>query len=287
VVDTLRRDVKKPALGLECGLRLVSYALLGLLVAEVLVRIPAYGLVWLGHDYQTYMDATRGWLAGGSFYPAYQLSGPYAVVEREILYPPVALWLFVPFTTLPAMLWWAPIGIVSWIVWQQRPGPLARVIILALLVTPIEDATSWAVELVGNGNPGMWAAAFVALATRYPFFGSWTLVKPSLAPLALVGVRSRAWWVGLAVLVALAVPLGAEWLDYSMVLRNAQASVLYSLPNVTLCLVPLVGLLPLRAGRTVERSGRTVERSVRQGSGGERVRPRFRWNVQLPSLRGS
>lgn len=222
-----------------------------MLAVEVLVRLPQYGAVWLGNDYRLYMEATRSWLADGSFYRDYQVAGPYVVYAREILYPPVALWLFVPFTFLPAILWWAPVPIIGWVVWKQRPSPWQWVAILALLAFPIEDGTSWAIEFIGNGNPGMWAAAFVALATRFPAFGPFVLMKPSLFPFAMVGVRSRAWWLGLVALAALSIPFRAIWLDYATVLLNAQGGgILYSLPNVTLCLVPLVAAKPPgRSGR--------------------------------------
>jgi hypothetical protein len=231
---------------------MTAAVLLGLLFAEVLVRLPTYGAVWIGHDYQLYMDATREWLAGGPFYEPYQLAGAYTIHATQILYPPVALWLFVPFTVLPAVLWWwVPVIIVTAVVWQQRPSPWQWVAILALLTLPVDKATSWAVEFVGNGNPGIWVAAIVALATRWPFFGSWALLKPSLAPFALVGVQRRAWWAGAAVLALLSLPFGAMWLDYGRVLLNAQGGgLLYSLPNVTLCLVPLVVPL-LDRGRQV------------------------------------
>ena len=263
---------RAPALALA-----MQAALLALLVVESVVRLPVYGSVWIGHDYTLYMDATRRWLETGQFYHPYQVAGPYAITALEVLYPPVALWLFVPFTVLPAIAWWAPVAIVAWVVHQQRPGPWARVVILLLLTFPIDKATSWAVELVGNGNPGLWAVAFVALATRWPFFGSWVLLKPSLLPFGLIGIRRVAWWAGAAVLGALSLPFGAMWLDYAAVLGNASnGGLLYSLPNVTLCLVPLVGLVRLR--NQVEstdphhRVGPAVREQARDADAGERRR---------------
>lgn len=226
--------------------RLLVVSLTTLLVAEFVVRLPMDGPIWLGQDYRTYMDATRAWLETGAFYPAYQLAGPYPIVETEILYPPVALWLFAPFTVLPAIAWWAPVPIIAWVVWKQRPSRWQWVAILALLTLPAQHGSSWAVDFIGNGNPGMWTAAFVALATRWPFFGSWVLTKPSMAPFALVGIRNRAWWLGLATFALLCLPFGVMWLDYAIVLRNAQGGgLLYSLPNVTLCFVPLVAAAAL------------------------------------------
>ena len=56
----------------------------------------------IGVDYLLYRDAAARWLAGGPFFEPYQLAGPYPISAGDILYPPVALWLFVPFTVLPA-----------------------------------------------------------------------------------------------------------------------------------------------------------------------------------------
>ena len=68
----------------------------------------------LAVDYQLYMDAARSWLADGTFYLPYQLAGPYLVTAGDVLYPPYSLVLFVPFTFLPAILWWAvPIAITA------------------------------------------------------------------------------------------------------------------------------------------------------------------------------
>ena len=48
-----------------------------------------------GIDYTLYMDATRRWLAGGSFFEPYQLAGPYPLQMGDVLYRADALPLFV------------------------------------------------------------------------------------------------------------------------------------------------------------------------------------------------
>ena len=54
------------------------------------------------------MDITRNWVDTGEFYLPHQLAGPYQVQTLvDVLYPPIALYLFVPFLVLPAVLWWA------------------------------------------------------------------------------------------------------------------------------------------------------------------------------------
>ena len=66
------------------------------------------------------------------------------------------------------------------------------------------------------------------------------LLKPSLAPFALFGIRRRSWWLGASVLVVLCLPFGAMWLDWLSTLRNSQGGgLLYSSLEVFLLLLPL------------------------------------------------
>jgi hypothetical protein len=228
----------------------IAAILLGLLVAEVLLSAmtPATrGAV--GFDYGTYVDAARRWLAGGSFYQPYQLAGPYTIWNQEILYPPTALLLFVPFTFLPAVLWWAlPLGVVGVVVAAHRPSARGWVVITALLVlpAPFQVATPWSIALVVLGNPGMWAVAAVAAGTRWAWPGALVVLKPSLFPFALVGIRTRGWWIALGLMVALSVILAPLWAQYATVLTNAhgsRAGLLYSLSDIPVMLVPVVAWL--------------------------------------------
>ena len=50
-----------------------------------------------GVDFTLYRDVTIRWLGGGPYFEPYQLAGPYQISAGDVLYPPVALWLFVPF----------------------------------------------------------------------------------------------------------------------------------------------------------------------------------------------
>lgn len=102
-------------------------------VSALLLIPPVWELVVVGErvlpivgvDYQLYVDATTRWLSGGPFYPAYELAGPFANTDHDILYPPVAILLFAPFTVLPAILWWAiPLGLVVWVIYCLRPDPV-------------------------------------------------------------------------------------------------------------------------------------------------------------------
>jgi len=58
----------------------------------------------LGVDFSLYRDVAARWLAGGSYFEPHQLAGPYTIEVGDILYPPVGLWLFVPFAVLPGAL---------------------------------------------------------------------------------------------------------------------------------------------------------------------------------------
>ena len=231
-------QVERIAFALVCGLLL---ALGAFEVSRLIGELPK-----AGQDYHLYMTAARGWLETGQFYAPYQLAGPYPVVKSEVLYPPPALLLFVPFSFLPPVLWWViPLGIIGAVVVSHRPGRWQWAALLALLVVPITGGWSWTIDVIYNGNPAMWAAAFVALATRYPFFGPFALVKFTLAPFALIGIRSRTWWAGLAVVAGLALLFAPMWPDYLTVLRNAVTPgnpLLYAISSTAIALIPVIAL---------------------------------------------
>ena len=70
----------------------------------------------------------------------------------------------------------------------------------------------------------MWimAGSVAGLAWGWPALIA--AIKPTLAPIALTGVRSRSWWIGAGIVVLAALPFGAMWLDYVTVIRNAQGA---------------------------------------------------------------
>lgn len=196
--------------------------------------VLAYAPAW---DFLEHRAAAERWLATGSPYWPWELA-PFDVwgqAREPIMYPPTFLYLAAPFTVLPAVLWWAiPIAITAWIVWRYRSP--ARLACVAGLV-----ANPFTLTLVWYGNPGMWIVAILALAVRWPAFGPFVLVKPSLFPFALVGFGSRAWWIGLAALAVLSVPFGTLWIDWIRVLLNSrqEAGLLYSAWGVAPLLIPL------------------------------------------------
>jgi hypothetical protein len=212
-----------------------------LALSAVLLAIPLVFVLLVPHpleqpfgvDFRLYQDATARWLASGQFYEPYQLAGPYPISAGDILYPPVALWLFVPFAldggpvldALQAVVWWAlPLGIVAGVVVALRPRPLVWPLIAFCLVNPTTLLKIW------TGNPVIWSMAAMAVAVvgASRFAAPFVLLKPSLAPFALFGI------------VVLCLPFGAMWLDWLSTLRNSQGGgLLYSSLEVFLLLLPL------------------------------------------------
>jgi hypothetical protein len=194
-----------------------------------------------GFDRDIYVAAANRWLGGGSFYLPHQLAGPYVISTGDVLYPPTALLLFVPATVLPWPLWYLiPVAIVAGVVIYHRPAWWAWPVIAACLCWPLS------LSLVKAGNPVQWLAAFVALGTIWKWPAAFVILKPTDAPLALLGVRSRAWWLAGLILVLVSVGLLPMWSDYLRAVFNAsgpRANVLYSIGDLPLLLVPVVAWL--------------------------------------------
>lgn len=229
--------------------RVAALAVLGLLLAfaaiEAAIVLPpalTSGLhVTWGLDLRPYLAHTDRWLAGGGFYAPEQLAGPY-VVETDTgnVYPPVALYLLVPFARgLPWVLWWAvPTVIIAAVVAARRPSRWQLVALAAILVYP----RTWTVIVLGN--PAMWSLAFLAAGMVWRWPAAFVPLKLTFAPLALVGIRSRSWWLVAGVALALCLPFGALWLDYAHVLVNTHSSrgLEYVLGEWPIALLLVVGL---------------------------------------------
>jgi hypothetical protein len=216
-----------------------------LLVAAEALAIAIYviepGPYWtLGMDWAFYRNLGAHWLADGSFYLPRQLSGPYvATTMVDNLYPPHALLLFVPFVFLPAAFWWAiPITILVSVIVYLRPAPWAWVVMLVLLAWP----RSISAFLLGNTD--LWIVAIIAAAIRLGWPAVFVTIKPTFAPLVLLGAR-RPWQttlsiVAISVLALAALPL---WLDYATAMRNAIVDPGYSVGSIPLMLIPVVARL--------------------------------------------
>lgn len=205
--------------------RVLVVVLLALGVASALIVLPpalTSGLhVTWGMDFRAYLEHAERWLAGGGFYLPEQLAGPYIVEDNTgNVYPPVLLYLLVPFVVgLPWIVWWAvPLGIIGAAIVARRPSPWQLVALALILVYP----RSWTIVVLGN--PAMWALAALAagMVWTWPLVG--VTLKLTFAPLALLGIRSRAWWAALGVAALLALPFGLMWLDYLTVIQNTETS---------------------------------------------------------------
>ena len=238
-----RLDQPRVALGLS--------AAVFLLPVLFVLAIPDPLQQPLGVDVNLYRDAAARWLAGGPFYEPRQLAGPYEVTPGDILYPPVGLWLFVPFAllpTIPALVaWWAvPAGIVTMVIARLRPRPAVWPLMALCLAWPTTPLKIW------TGNPVMWCMAAMAIATLWRGAAAFVLLKPSLAPFALFGlfgIHRRSWWVGFAAFVALSVPFATLWLDWARTVVDSRGGgILYSALEAPMLALPLVAWLGRKAG---------------------------------------
>jgi hypothetical protein len=218
---------------------------------------PSVALLITNADHAIYMAQAERILAGGPFYPPDQLAGPFGAERLPELYPPTTVsGLLWPAARLPAFLWWlVPLAVTTAVVVAHRPSPWGWVAILSLLVLYPHTWT-----IIAAGNPMLWATMGIALGTRYGWPALLALVKPDLwvVPFALVGIRSRLWWLGLAVgvgSVLLTLPL---WRDYLTVLRNYTDAAPLSLAYLPMALIPIVSGV-LDAQRRAQRSGGVLE----------------------------
>jgi hypothetical protein len=220
------RAVLATIFGLEllwCGFVFVNQALSN----------PAFGL-----DYRWHVDAARRLLDTGTPYWPWQIAGPYEISDGAILYPPTAFLLFIPFIWLPAFLWWAlPIAILAVGMAVHRPPLWAWVVIGAIL------SFEKSLNVFVFGNPSMWIVAAIAAGTVlwWPFI--FVVAKPTFAPIALLGIRHRSWWIAAVILAIASIPFGRVWLDWFAVVGNSNVSLIYNLPTLPKMLAPLVAWL--------------------------------------------
>lgn len=222
-------------------------AIAAIIAGLTLIQWLEYRVVFdefAGRDFVLYRDAAARWLSGGPFYEPYQLAGPYEVTAGDILYPPVALLLFVPFIYVPALVWWVvPVAITAYCIWRLRPGPAVWPVLALLVWFP-----NTGIKLL-TGNPVLWSVAAISLGTLYFWPAVFAALKLSLAPLALFGAWKRSWWVAAGVGVLASLLFMPMWPDFVTALLNSRqsAGLLYSVGEVPMMLVPIAAWLGRRA----------------------------------------
>ena len=202
---------------------------------DVVINGPTLRLQ-VGVDYHLYIDTASRWLRDGTYFQPYQLAGPYQISAGDILYPPLALLLFVPFTVVPAVLWWLlPAAVIAWSVSRLQPTRAVWPMLAACAAWPTTPLK------VLTGNPVMWAVAALALGVVYAWPSVLVLLKPSLFPFALFGARKPTWWLAAAAVVAVSVPFGSLWIDWLHSVGNSQGGGLaYSSLEIPMLAFPLV-----------------------------------------------
>lgn len=241
VVDAVRPTARIGGQWTANPTRVAALTLIGL---AVLLWAGAIG--WyvqyprsLGFDYGFYREIGARFLGGGPLYWPYQLAGAYDFTgQRDNLYPPNALLLFGPAAALPwplaAFLWWAiPLSVIGYAFWRWRPHLPSLAVALILLSTPKM------LSAVVMGNTDLWLTAAVAGALLWGWPGVFVLLKPTLAPFMIIGIRRRAWWAGLGVM-ALSLAMLPLWLDYITAMRNLHISPMYSWSSIPLLVAPVV-----------------------------------------------
>lgn len=201
-----------------------------------------------GVDYRIYMQALDRWQSTGQWYLARQLGGPYPIEFGDVLYPPVLIYLLLPFRYAGPILWSViPAAILMWAVWRLRPAPWSLVLIAACIAWPYTPA-----KFI-FGNPVIWGAAALGLATVHRWPAALLLLKPTVAVFALFGIRDRRWWLMVGVLVLASLPFLADTLRYPEVLLNSHADPiaarggpLYSSAEFPLLCIPLIAWLGRR-----------------------------------------
>jgi hypothetical protein len=256
----LRRIAIAATFGICLGIALSAVTILG----EI-------GNQW-GEDYRFFMKVAERWVATGQFFNVHQLAGPYQATSAvDVLYPPIILFLLVPFLVLPAFLWWAlPLGAIVGHVVRSRPAWWTWPLLAILLWIPRSQS------IVIWGNTTMWIGAFVALGLRYGWPSVLVAMKPSFLPLMFIGVRHRSWWIALGVVAGLGLVFGGLWFDFIRAMTNNKGDwpgLLYSIPDLAFVAIPIVAWIGRTTGRvtTAVVGGTGAPADTNEGSAGATV----------------
>jgi hypothetical protein len=203
----------------------------GLGLVSVAVVLPWWGF----HDFQTYQLAIERVLSGGELYAAYQLSGPYSLIDvvgSGFVYPPsavpVLVWTpaVIPVVAVLLMMigmLWVALAITQHApMWAQAVAvallgfsPLAWDAIASGQITPLLAMCLGMVWITRRGEWAVVAAAIKVFPIVWLAFTARSRrIGPMLGPLALA----------LGIGAAATVVVGAEgWSQFATVLRNGEA----------------------------------------------------------------
>lgn len=193
-----------------------------------------------GADYAIYMDSARRFLAGHGFYTPAQFD-PNAAdpLTGTTVYPPIALLLFVPFSFAPPPVWWmVPVGTIVYVAWRQCKTDWQRVALIGSLVP-------FSLVPLASGNGSLWVAAALVAGNRWGWPAAFIVIKPTLGPLALVGIRTRGWWIVMAGLALVSLAILPMWFDWVRVI-SAFRGAPYYWPTIVSPAWPLLWLATLR-----------------------------------------
>jgi hypothetical protein len=226
---------------------------LALIVTGVFLALAAWNLSILvpymvaqehaiGVDYRFFVESAQKWLSGGSLYYPEQLTGPWTIVpDLHFLYPPIAIYLFIPFVSLPPILWWAiPVGMIAYALWRLRPAWWTWPFLAFVLWYPRTES------MFLFGSTTLWVLGLLSLGAVHSWAVPLILFKPSLAPFALFRANTRGWWLGLAVVGIASATVMTPWLEYMQAMLNVTATGLFGLQEVPILLAPVMAW----AGRT-------------------------------------
>lgn len=225
------------------GRRLVLLGLIGGSVVYLLAKIALAAtspIASWGSDYDWVMGQAHRILSGGEWYPAWEKAGPFVhgdAVWADLYPPTTVLFLFLPLSLAGGLAWWTiPLLIIAWVLAYHQPSLEGWAVIAA--IAAFWPATWTSVQI---GNPTMWMVAFLGLGTMYRWPAAFLLLKPTLAPFALIGAGNRGWWVVVLVFVASLMVLSGPWLEYAQVIANMRGfGLTYSFHDLPFLSIPLI-----------------------------------------------
>jgi hypothetical protein len=178
-------------------------------------------------------------LSGGSWYAEHQLHGPYDITQGDVLFPPVTAWFFALWLALPDWTFAAiPVVITACVVWRLRPARWTWPLMALCVLWPMVPLKTLRL------NPDPWFMAAVATGLLFRWPGALGLLKPSLLPFALIGIRSIGWWLAAGLLVLGSLLFLGPTLAYPQILLDSRGGgILYSLPDAPFLLIPIFARL--------------------------------------------